>query len=458
MSAAFTAAEVLEALDRTAGPSDVRFSSVSTDTRTMRRGALFVALAGEHSDGFQYLTAAVEAGARGAIVPSGRELPPLDLHFFPVPDTREALGRLAAYHRQRASARVVAITGSSGKTTVKEMVRHAIGGVGRVHATRGNENNQIGLPLSILSAPSEAEVWVLELGSNAPGEIARLADIARPHDAVVTTVGPAHLEGFGDEAGVLREKLALVEAAAASGSVVVGERPLTLPRGARRLRPDTRVAGLGPEADFTPDRYESGATRVAFERGQVRYRIAAGGEHMLRDALIAAAVAEALGIEAAAAAGGLAGFEPLHMRGGVRQLGSLTVIDDSYNANPESFQAAIDYCTSSFPDRPLAAIVGSMLELGDRSRSAHLEVARLLVRTGFLTVAATGEFADAFQTIGPTANGTHVVVAENPEDAWEPLVEALAGDEVVLVKGSRGAHLERIVERLVRLYGRETGS
>lgn len=455
MSAAFTASEVAAVLGLPAPESERTFDSVSTDSRKLQAGALFVALHGENGEGVDYLEDALRAGAAGAVVPAGVELPSLPLEYFRVEDTKHALGELAAAYRRRCGARVVAITGSSGKTTVKEMIRHAIGTSRQVHATRGTENNQIGVPISILAAPLEAEFWVLELGSSEPGEIARLTEIAAPDDAVVTTIGPAHLEGLGDESGVLREKLALVEGTDASGTIVVGERPSSLPEAARRIRPDTVVAGLEETADYAPERHESHATHVWFDRGRVRYRIEAGGEHHLRDALIAAALAEAVGIDPPEVARGLAEFRPLGMRGAVRQLGTLTVVADCYNANPESFEAAIDYCTRSFPGRSLAAVVGTMLELGDHSGPAHREVARSLTDAGFSTVAASGEFSRAFKELGSATNGTRVISSPDPEDSWDALRQALSGDEVVLVKGSRGVKLERIVEKLAGHFGSE---
>ena len=246
-----------------------------------------------------------------------------------------------------------------------------------------------------------------------------------------------------------------MEGADTAGTVVVGERPSILPDGARAIRPDTIVAGLSEQADYTPDRYETHATHVSFDRGRVRYRIEAGGEHHLRDALIAAALAEAVGIDPSDVARGLADFHPLGMRGAVRQLGTLTVVADCYNANPESFAAAIDYCTSSFPGRPLVAVVGTMLELGEHSEPAHRDVARALISAGFQTVAASGEFSAAFEALGVAANGTRVVLADDPVEAWDSLRQSLSGDEVVLVKGSRGVRLERIVDKLAGHFGEE---
>ncbi|MFB6240639.1 MAG: UDP-N-acetylmuramoyl-tripeptide--D-alanyl-D-alanine ligase, partial [Gemmatimonadota bacterium] len=414
MSAAFTAPQVRDALGIRA-PADGRlrdddpestFSSVSTDTRELEPGALFVALRGENHDAMEYLEEAAEAGARGAVVRAGRELPDHGMSWYPVPDPRRALGELAHYHRRRSDARVVAITGSSGKTTVKEMLAAALGGEPEVYRTPGNWNNRVGVPLTILDAPEAAEIWVLELAANAPGEIARLAEIAAPDAALITTVGPAHLEGFGDMEGVLSEKLSLLEETASRGPVVVGDRPPMLRRGARQVRPDAVIAGPGPEADYAPEG---------------RFEVGAGGEHHLRDALMAAAMAERLGRSPEEAAEGLAGYRPLGLRGALRRYGDLTVIADCYNANPESFEAAIDWCRSAFPDRRRVAVVGSMLELGDASEEAHRRVTRRLAESSFEMVAATGLFRPSAEALNGRAVDVEVVTADDNEELWERL-------------------------------------
>ena len=453
MSARFEGHEVNRALGLVPTDRRVSFESISTDTRQLTRGALFVALSGDRFDGVEFLEQAVRKGAVGAVVPEGRTLPPLDIEWYRVPDTTVALGDLARHYRRRCTVRVIGVTGSSGKTTVKEMLAGAIAAERSVHATRGNFNNQIGVPLTILAAPPDAEIWVLEMGSNAPGEIARLAAIAEPDDALVTTVGPAHLEGFGDESGVMREKLALVRAAKPAGCVVVGEKPASLGSSARAIRPDARVAGLGGRADWRPDAWGVEAYSCWFERDGVRHEIPVGGEHHLRDALLAAAMAEAIGVAPGAIAEGLAGYRPVGMRGAVRQLGGLTVLADCYNANPESFASAIDYCVSAFPDRRLTAVVGSMLELGPGSAAAHEQVARRLIDAGFELIVALGEFESAFEDSSASARGARVAHATDTGTAVEALAGELTGDEVILVKASRGARLERVVEELEARFG-----
>lgn len=454
MSARFTSSEVRRALGLQATGSRVRYESVSTDTRTLGRGALFVALRGESFDGVDFLEQAARRGAAGAVVPLGCDLPPLDLEWHVVPDTLRALGDLARAWRRRAGARVIGVTGSSGKTTVKEMLALAVAADRSVHATRGNLNNLVGVPLSILEAPAGADAWVLELGTSVPGEIARLAAIAEPDDALVTTVGSAHLEGLGDLGGVLREKLSLIRAAKPVGRVVVGEIPEALPRAAREIRPDAIVAGIGAAATWRPETWEVGAETVRFERDGVRFGVDAGGEHHLRDALLAVAMATALGVDPEAAARGLSRYRPVGMRGAVRRLGRLTLVADCYNANPDSFEAAIAWCAGAFAGRRLVAVVSTMRELGDRSAEAHAAVARRLLEAGFSEIVALGEFRAAFPPAPDAANGSVHRVPDAAE-AVRLLAETLAGDEVVLVKASRGERLERVVEGLARRFGEE---
>jgi UDP-N-acetylmuramoyl-tripeptide--D-alanyl-D-alanine ligase len=428
------------------------YTGVSADSRAVQPGHLFVALAGERVDGAEFLEDACARGAAGAIVPHGRELAPVDIELFAVADPLQALGSLASHYRHQQEVRVVGITGTSGKTTVKEMVACALSDSASVYRSEGNLNSQVGLPLSILSAPPGADVWVLELGASEPGEIARLTEICDPDDAIVTTVGPAHLEAFGNQETVLEEKLTLVAGARRDGFVVVGEKPPILAARAVAMRPGAIVAGLGENAAFRPERVGIEAERCWFLRDNIHYEVPVGGEHHLRDALLAVALGDALGSEPLSLATGLARFRPVGMRSAVHKVGELTVLADCYNANPESFEAAIAYCTTAFRGRRLAAVVGSMLELGDASESAHRDIARRLANAGFSLVAATGEFEPAIQAVD-SRNGTRIVHAADADAIWDRLASELTGDEVVLVKGSRGVRLERIVERLRERFG-----
>lgn len=445
--ARFTTAELNDALGVDASSSGPTFPSVSTDTRRLEPGALFVALRGENFDGNDFVAQAERLGAAGAVVSDTFPLDTVDMPLFPVSDTTQALGDLARFHRRRSGARVVGVTGSSGKTTVKEMITRALGAERRVHGTRGNLNNQVGLPLSILQAEPDADIWVLELGTSEPGEIRRLTAIAEPDDAVITTVGPAHLEGLGSVEGVLEEKLDLLRGSSPEGCVVVGELPQELPSRAREIRPDSVTAGIGEHCDFRPSQWSVGAESSRFTVGGVDYVVPAGGEHHLRDALIAAATATHLGVDPAAAARGLAEYRPVGHRGALLRAGDLTIVADCYNANPESFAAAIGYCATVFPGRRLAAVVGTMLELGASEASAHAQVADAMLAAGFSLVLALGAFQAAFRNL-PAPEGVTVLYPASVEEAGERLASHLEGSEVLLVKGSRGVRLEGVVDAL----------
>jgi UDP-N-acetylmuramoyl-tripeptide--D-alanyl-D-alanine ligase len=447
MAARFTAPEVRQVLGLPAGEPAGDFSSISTDTRDLKPGALFVALRGDRFDGADFVDLAERLGAAGAVVSAGSDHADVGFPVFTVADTTTALGDLARHHRRRCGARVVGVTGSSGKTTVKEMLAHALGSEKRVHATRGNLNNQVGLPLSILCAEEDADVWVLELGTSEPGEIERLTSIAEPDDAVITTVGPAHLEGLGDVAGVLEEKLDLLRGASASGCAVVGELPEELPVRAREVRRDVVTAGLGPRSDFRPSRWTVGPEQACFTLAGLDYSVPVGGEHHLRDALIAAATATGLGVSPVGVARGLAEYRPVGLRGALIRVKGLTVVADCYNANPESFAAAIRYCSDVFPGRRLAAVVGSMLELGTAESAAHSEVAADLVRAGFTFIMALGAFQPAFQAMS-LPEGVRLLTPPTVKAAADALAGELQGDEVLLVKASRGVKLEGVIDSL----------
>lgn len=447
MAARFTAAEISRALDLPEDGPAREFSSVSTDTRDLHPGALFVALQGERFDGADFVEQAERLGAAGAVVPVSAAGPAVGFPVFTVADTTAALGNLARYYRRRCGVRVVGVTGSSGKTTVKEMLARALGSEKHVHATEGNLNNQVGLPLSILGAEEGSQVWVLELGTSEPGEIRRLTSIAEPDDAVITTVGAAHLEGLGDVSGVLEEKLDLLRGASTAGCAVVGELPEDLPRAAREVRSDVIVAGLGPDCEFRPSEWDVGSTWARFTHAGTDYSVSVGGEHHLRDALIAAATAQGLGVSPQGVAEGLAGYRPIGFRGALVEIGSLTIVADCYNANPESFAAAIRYCSEAFPGRRLAAVTGSMLELGSAEAPAHAQVAADLLRSGFSLVVALGAFQPAFQDLS-LPDGVTVLCPPSVEVAAAVLADRLNGDEVLLVKASRAMKLERVIDSL----------
>jgi UDP-N-acetylmuramoyl-tripeptide--D-alanyl-D-alanine ligase len=442
----WTSAEVAEALGVTAH-GDATFTDISTDTRHLTPNTLFVALKGERFDAHQFLADARAQGATAAVVRRGTPAV-TGLPFFEVPDTLEALGGLARARRRLlpVGSPVVAITGSSGKTSTKEMIRVALATRWHVHATSANLNNLVGVPLTILSAPEDTDALIVEAGASVPGEIDRLRRIIEPTIAVVTNVGYAHVAGFGSLEGVMREKLALVEGVPLA---VVGTDPPALAGEARR-RTRTLVAGSDPAADVHPDHAElddEGQPRIRWAGHEVTVPVT--GFHQIENAAIALAVARAAGADPARALAALAGVRLPPGRGRMLAVRGLTVIDDTYNANPASLHWAVRFAhwLAARRHRPLAGVVGSMLELGPESGRLHAAAAREIAAARPALIGAVGEFVPAFVELAPGLPG-RLVTAPDAEALGPRLREALQGDEIVLLKASRGAALERLLRHL----------
>jgi len=437
---------------------EVEYGSVSTDSRTTESGDLYVALVGDRFDGHDFVTDAFSRGARGAVVsrPSAGEA---DGRLYPVEDTLLALGALAAHRRRSLDAPVVAITGSSGKTTTKEMTAAALGASLRVHATAANLNNRIGMPLTLLAAPDDAEAVVLELGTNEPGEIRALAQIARPDIAVITTVGESHLEKLGSLEGVFEEKLDLLRCLAEGGRCVVGDEPAELAERALDLCSTVRIAGWSERAVDRPEGAEADVFgRYEFDWRGARVTLPLAGRHAVSNAMIALAVADLLGVSAGDAASGLGTTDVGSLRGEFRRIGNLTVIVDCYNANPQSVRASLDLLEAQGEASQKVAVLGTMLELGDASSQLHRDVLRSVLGREVDLVVATGGFAEAAEAIGAVesdddvesgAAGTpRVIAADSWQEAYPDLLTRLRGDEVVLLKASRGIALEGILPML----------
>lgn len=441
----WTARRVAAALGAKWTGPDHAFSAVSTDTRTLVPGALFVALRGERFDGHAFLEAARSAGAVAAVVERGT--PVDDLPVFEVDDPRDALGRLAHVWRRSLppETTVVAVTGSNGKTTTKEMIAAVLRTRFRVHATRGNLNNQVGVPLTLLAAPTDAEALVVEVAMNRPGEIARLTAIVGPDIAVITNVGPAHLEGLATVERVLEEKLAVVQGAHLA---VVGTEPAELGMRARALAPAVTVAGLAPPADLLPERWVMGPDgRVTVSVSGVTITLPMPGAHEAANAMLAVGVADDLGVDRAAALEALAAVEVPPGRMEFRELGGFAILNDCYNANPASVRAALAAFEPIRRGRRSVVVVGTMLELGPSSAEWHATVAREVAATAPDVIAAVGEFAPAFEALGPALR-SELIVAPSATELVPLLASRLEGDEAILLKASRGVALERVLDHL----------
>lgn len=419
---------------------DAVFTGVATDTRSAAPGSLFVALKGDRFDAHAFLDQALAAGCRGLVVRDGATVPGDEgVRVYHVPDPLVALGDLARFRRRQASVPVIGITGSSGKTTAKELTLAALSGHLPSHGTGGNLNNRVGLPLTILAMDPEASVLVLEMGTNQPGEIRELARVAEPTVGVVTTVSETHVELLGDLEGVLEEKLDLPRSVPQDGLVIVGDDPPVLADRARMLRPDVRVGGLSERADpgLRPLDLElrSDGTYSFWWNGQP-VDLKLPGRHGVYNALLALAVAQYLGVPAQAAARGVSRVAPTAMRGETVVARGVTVILDCYNANPQSVRAAVQSLEERQTTGRRIAVLGSMLELGDRSPVLHRETLDDVLRTAVDRVLLVGDFASVAST------DSRVVVFDDLDALGSGLAGELRKGDAALFKASRGVGLE----------------
>lgn len=418
-------------------------SGITTDTRKIGKGNVFVALRGERYDGHDYLRDAVRDGASAVVVSKAPRLNELGVPVFEVRDTLVALGAIAHFWRKAWGKTIVGVAGSNGKTSTKDLIRAALSRAYTIHATTGNLNNRIGVPLSLLSIAPESELAVIELGTSLPGEVAILRDIALPDIALVTSIAEEHLEGLGDLAGVLREEAAVYEGV---GLGIAPSAQSEIAASARGKAKRVLVAGLDENADLKPDRWEIGADGLgSIEIGGTVVRPPVRGIHNLRNAMLALAVARECGVSYEDAAAGIAAMPQPKMRSAWEQLGDVTLINDAYNANPGSTRAAIELLKGTGSGRQRVIVLGTMRELGAASEQCHADIAGLALASGADIVAGIGEFAPALEKHDQRER---VITASDVEDLWPRLQSKLKRNAIILLKASRGVQLERLVPHL----------
>ena len=463
------------------GTGEVVFRGISTDSRKCREGNLFIALAGEHFDGHDYLTQARRQGAAGVLVHRQSQGLPGEFPVIVVGDTLHALGDLASWWRRRFKPTVIAITGSSGKTTTKEMIAAIMTRRGEVLKTEGNFNNLIGLPLTLLRMRSGDTAAVLELGTNTPGEIARLARMARPDIALITNIGLAHLAGFTNLAGVAAEKRDLFRGLPATGTMIVNQDDPFLRDAGRDWRGGIVTFGMHAAADVYADGIipvpVSGAgaagqdgtgekyrpeTRFTLHLGEERQEItmSVAGEHQIVNALAAAASTWAAGANREEIVMGLGGFIPPPGRMEIISLaGGAFVINDAYNANPSSVREALRTLQQIKGRGRSVAVLGDMLELGPGEGTWHEEIGGLLADTGVTRVYLRGRLSGA-TAAGASKRGlpaAAIIVADDQEEIARDLRSYLRAGDWVLVKGSRRLEMDKVTAALRRIYGQEGG-
>ncbi len=455
MTARFNDSEVQQATAATktrSGPA-LSYESVCTDSRQLTEGCLFVALKGDRFDAHDFLQQAVKDGAAGLIVEEGRAGDVKGVNVYEVKDTLHALGRLARFHRDRFNIPICAVTGSNGKTTTKELVASILSMRGPALKTHGNLNNEIGVPLTLFGLDTNHVAAVIEMGMNHLGEIARLTDIARPDAGLITIVQPAHLEGVGSIEGVAQAKGELLHGLASTGTAVINLDDPRIAAQANTVKSKKLTWGRAPEADVRltsvePQGRDGLALRITYKGKDYPTALHLVGDHNAMNATGAFALALALGYSPEECVRGLETAQAHARRLQILDApNGVTVIDDCYNANPASMNAALRTVQELAAEGRAVAVLGDMLELGSAEAHEHTQMG----------ITASDRVA-LLAMFGPRMKQAHVQAVKRLGDkarhfedvtalvAW--LTQELRPNDFVLVKGSRGMRLERVVEAL----------
>jgi UDP-N-acetylmuramoyl-tripeptide--D-alanyl-D-alanine ligase len=451
---------------RATGDAEAAFAGAAIDSRALHGGELFIAFAGSRTDGHRFVPEAFGRGAAAAMVNGDAEVaaPPAGRALIAVPDTFRALHDLARATRARTPERLVGITGSAGKTTTKELLAEMLGARFRVARTQGNFNNLYGLPLTLLAVPEGTEWLVAEMGMSTAGELRQLSELARPDVALFTVVRPAHLEFFPSVRAIADAKAELLAGLAPGGLIVANADDPEVARIARSAAPsghrvvwygvesrhaaaEVRALGIAPAPG---GRVGSRFTLVAGAAGDesVAVELPLHGLYNVENCLAAAACAWALGVTLPAIAHAVAGARPAAKRGVVHRLaGAVTLIDDSYNSNPDALDRALE-SAALLPAYRRWAVLGDMRELGPEAARFHREAGERAAAAGFSPIAGVGELARGLAE-GARAQGADAVWLAGAADAAEWAAGELRDGDLVLVKGSRGVGLEAVVERLL---------
>lgn len=424
---------------------------VSTDTRTIEKGDLFVSLPGARFDGHDYIKEALAKGATHVLYSNPKSLAGLtkdSVHFICVADTLKAYGDLAKFYRQKFKIPAVAITGSAGKTTLKELVAHVLGARFKVLKNRGTENNLVGVPKTIFGLEGSHEVAVLEMGTNRPGEIDRLSSIIAPQVGIVTSIGEAHLEGLKSREGVKEEKLCLVNNLERGGILILnGEDPM-LSDVASGVHKIYRVGFSKETHDLSADnvwRHENGAS--FYVNGEL-FETSLLGRHNVLNCLYAILVAANLGLDISLIKKGIDSFRPVAGRLQFKNIEGIIFLDDSYNSNPDSFRASLDTLKDLKIRERRGVVCGDMLELGESGQRLHREIGAYLAKLLFDFVIAAGPLSEYLvdEAVKNGFDPKRIYHAKDSAEAGRICREMAVPGDRVLVKGSRGMQMEKVFE------------
>ena len=433
---------------------DTAFTLVDTDSRAVREGGLFIPLVGERFDGHVYLDSALANGAAGCLTAKVPETLRPDKFYVKVEDTEVALKDMAVAYKSRFHIPFIGVTGSVGKTTAKDMIASVLGVKYNVLKTEGNFNNNIGMPLTLLRLTSEHQVCVLEMGMDKFGEIDYLAGAVKPDIGVITNVGDAHIERLGSRENIFKAKCEILPHVQDLMVLNGDDAMLSTLRGKTPVEAVFCGGGEGLEyrAQLTGgDGVSHIDCRVTTPKMDREVQIPALGEHMIYPTLIACAVAERLGLTADEIAEGLTQFVPTRMRMNIlRRADQITILDDAYNANPQSMRAAISVLGDA-PRSWKVALLGDMLELGSFAPALHTGVGEYLGKAGIDCVVAVGPMAKHIAEGAESSGVAHVYYCETREKALPVLEQVVRPDSAILVKASRGMKMEELTARLLEL-------
>jgi UDP-N-acetylmuramoyl-tripeptide--D-alanyl-D-alanine ligase len=433
------------------GDGTVVINKVSTDSRTIKPGELFVALRGENFEGHDFIAASAKAGATGALVDlNWTGSVPNNFAVLRATDTLEAYQTLAANYRRSLALKVLAITGSNGKTSTKDFAASVLARRFRVTKTEGNFNNHVGLPRTILEATSVDEVAVWEIGMNHPGEIAALSKIAAPDAAIITNIGVAHIEFMGSLEAIAAEKGALAEAIDPQGTVILNADDPFSKGIAARTRAKVVFAGTTDGAVRAIEiRQSADGSEFTIVEGAHRCRaqLPVAGSHMVQNALLAVAAGRAFGLSIEECAAGLVAPPLTRARLQIKEIGGVQFLDDSYNANPDSMKAALRTLVELDAEGKRIAVLGEMRELGAESERGHREVGEAAATLGVDQLITIGDAAELIAEGARTAGLDKVSSTRSTGEAAKLLVEIAEPGDLVLIKGSRAARTEEVIEK-----------
>ena len=455
---AMTVKELLEATGGKllSGTPDQTITAVETDSRAVHPGALFVALRGEQTDGHKFISGAMDNGAEGCLVIDPPKSMAPGRFYIQVPDTMLAIGEIARAYKARFDIPVIGITGSVGKTTTKDMIASVLSRKFRVLKTEGNFNNELGLPLTLFRLTREDQICVLEMGMNHFGEIDYLTRIVSPDVAVITNIGDAHIENLGSRANILKAKAEIFNYMEAGSLAVLNGDDLLLRTLDGAILPNVVFCG----EDHQPP-YEAKAIKQLGSKGltctvktpktEFTVTVPALGNHMIYPVLMACAIGEKFGMTGEEMKAGVEAFVPTKMRMNVLKQGDVTILDDAYNANPQSMRAALEVLAKT-DGTYRAAVLGDMFELGVLGPDLHRCVGEFAGTVGNIdALLAVGELSHNIYDGASASDLPDVFYAADKEEAMSLLPNLIRPGAVILVKASRGMHFEEIVRELQRL-------